>query len=141
LETWRARVHPPHHSRRALARAPAGRYSAHEVSRSSRGAPLAPHLRRVGSDFEVAPAVRAMVDFREHNLLSSCAGLPRMDLVLLRNVLIYFGPATRKAILARVRALLRPDGALLLGGGELPPEDSGFRTIHAGSAYYFRPLP
>ncbi len=43
-----------------------------------------------------------------------------MDLIFLRNVLIYFDEATREQILRRVYELLRPDGYLLLGSSETP---------------------
>ncbi len=41
-----------------------------------------------------------------------------MDLVFLRNVLIYFDVETKQRILAQVRRVLRPDGFLLLGNSE-----------------------
>jgi chemotaxis protein methyltransferase CheR len=41
-----------------------------------------------------------------------------MDIIFMRNVLIYFGVDMKKAVLAKVRLLLRPDGILLLGGSE-----------------------
>jgi chemotaxis protein methyltransferase CheR len=59
-----------------------------------------------------------MVDFREINLAQPWPAMPRMDLVLIRNVMIYFNVDTKKDILARLARLLRPDGYLLLGGAE-----------------------
>ena len=44
--------------------------------------------------------------------------MPSLDLVMLRNVLIYFDVETKKAILNRIRRLMRPDAYLLLGGAE-----------------------
>jgi chemotaxis protein methyltransferase CheR len=41
-----------------------------------------------------------------------------MDIVMIRNVLIYFGMETKKAILARARKVLKPDGYLFLGAAE-----------------------
>ena len=41
-----------------------------------------------------------------------------MDIVMIRNVLIYFGMDTKKEILAKVRRVLRPDGYFFLGGAE-----------------------
>ena len=50
-----------------------------------------------------------------------------MDLVLIRNVLIYFARDVRERILQRIHTLLRPGGYLLLGTSEsLPREVPGF---------------
>jgi chemotaxis protein methyltransferase CheR len=71
-----------------------------------------------GTDWQLQPALRSMVDFREINLAQPWPPFPRMDLVLLRNVMIYFDVDTKKAILGQIARLLRPDGYLLLGGAE-----------------------
>ena len=42
-----------------------------------------------------------MVDFQEINLAQAWPALPRMDLVLIRNVMIYFDVETKKAILGK----------------------------------------
>jgi chemotaxis protein methyltransferase CheR len=52
------------------------------------------------------------------NLLDPWQGVPPCDIAFLRNVLIYFDVPTRAAILAKLHTILRPDGALLLGGAE-----------------------
>lgn len=73
----------------------------------------------------VDPALRRMVRFGRLNLASDpypCAetGTSAMDLVLCRNVLIYFEPARVRAVLARLGAALAQDGWLLTGSAELP---------------------
>jgi chemotaxis protein methyltransferase CheR len=69
----------------------------------------------------VSAEARAGVALAHANLLSEAppAGAP-FDLVLCRNVLIYFDPPVAAAVLARLAAALRPDGALVLGPVELP---------------------
>ncbi|MEY2600080.1 MAG: hypothetical protein RLZZ142_2339, partial [Verrucomicrobiota bacterium] len=58
------------------------------------------------------------VDFREMNLAHPWPPIPQMDIILLRNVLIYFGNDTKKLILERATRVLRPDGYLILGASE-----------------------
>ena len=51
-----------------------------------------------------------MVDFQQSNLAGSWPTLPLMDIIFMRNVLIYFGIETKKQILNQVRRVLKPDG-------------------------------
>ncbi len=70
-----------------------------------------------GSLFRVASAVRAMVEFRRHNLMED--GYPKdVDVIFCRNVLIYFRPDSRAHILSGFHAALRPGGYLFLGHSE-----------------------
>ena len=76
-----------------------------------------------------------MVEFRELNLAAPWPALEPFDVVLLRNVLIYFDSETKKSILGRVRGLLRPDGYLFLGAAETAMNlDDGFERAQIGSA-------
>jgi len=59
-----------------------------------------------------------MVEFRELNLLESYGAIGSADIVMMRNVLIYFDVETKRQILAKVRRILAPDGFLFLGGAE-----------------------
>jgi chemotaxis protein methyltransferase CheR len=68
--------------------------------------------------WSVAAAVRAHVGFGAHNLLAAPARRDRYDLVLLRNVLIYFDEANQQSILSQVRKAMRPDARLVLGEQE-----------------------
>ena len=59
--------------------------------------------------------------------------VPPADIVMLRNVLIYFDVETRKAILGRIRRVLRRDGFLFLGCAETTLNlDVGFEVVQAG---------
>jgi chemotaxis protein methyltransferase CheR len=65
-----------------------------------------------------------------------------MDLILLRNVMIYFNVATKKTILTRLARLLRPDGYLLLGGAETTLNlcDS-YRRVEPIKAGFYQLIP
>ena len=59
-----------------------------------------------------------MCRFFHQNLAQEWSAIPPVDIVMLRNVLIYFDVETRRKVLRRVRRLLRPGGYLLLGSAE-----------------------
>lgn len=82
-----------------------------------------------GDGWRVIDAVRRLVEFRPGNLLESSPG-PAVDVVFLRNVLIYFDDPSKLTALGRVAARMRPGAWLFLGGSEaLPPEVGGFTPI------------
>jgi chemotaxis protein methyltransferase CheR len=64
--------------------------------------------------------------------------MPPCDVVFLRNVMLYFDVPTRAALVAKMRRVLRPDGALFLGGAEtMIGIDTGYdRLLGAGCSYY-----
>jgi chemotaxis protein methyltransferase CheR len=101
-----------------LNRARAGRFNQLEVNRGLPAAMLVRHFTREGAEWEVNADLRRRVDFRELNLISEWPWFPPLDIIFLRNVLIYFDVETKKAILGKIRRLLRPGGYLLLGGAE-----------------------
>jgi chemotaxis protein methyltransferase CheR len=101
----------------AIARAQTGRYAGRTIRA------LEPRLRerwfeRDGQQLVVRPALRRVVDFRRHNLVAEPPPQPPFDLVVCRNVLIYFDPATCERVLARLDQALAPEGTLLLGAAD-----------------------
>jgi chemotaxis protein methyltransferase CheR len=101
-----------------LARAKAGRFSQLEVNRGLPAPMLMKYFTRQEKDWEFRADLRKHIDFRELNLVKDWPWLPPLDVVFLRNVLIYFDIETKKSILGKVRRALRPGGYLLLGGAE-----------------------
>jgi len=80
-----------------------------------------------------------MVDFRDLNLIQSWPTMPLMDVVLMRNVLIYLDAETKKAILARVARQTAPDGYLILGGAETTTSlNESFESVLLGGGMCFR---
>src|SRR6516165_6169861 len=115
---WRISLLASDLSRQVLEKAREGRYNQIEVNRGLPAALMVKYFEQHGTDWQLKPAIRSMVDFQEINLAQAWPILPRMDLVLIRNVMIYFDVETKKAILGRLARVLRPDGYLLLGGAE-----------------------
>ena len=105
-------------SQEMVDRTKAGTYSQLEVGRGLPAPMLVKHFKRVGTKWQVADPLRAMVRAQRLNLAAPFPPLPLFDVVFLRNVLIYFDTATKRSILQRVRRVLSPDGYLFLGGAE-----------------------
>jgi chemotaxis protein methyltransferase CheR len=118
LGDWKVTLITSDISAEMLARAREGRYSQLEVNRGMPAALLVKYFQQHGTSWQLRDEVRRIVGFQEMNLARPWPFLPRMDLVLLRNVMIYFDIETKKTILRRVASLLRPDGYLLLGSAE-----------------------
>jgi chemotaxis protein methyltransferase CheR len=130
LSGWKVTLLASDLSREVLARARAGRYSQFEVNRGLPAALLVKYFQQHGATWQLNDEIRGMVDFQEINLARSWPPLPRMDLVILRNVMIYFNMETKKTILGQVARLLRPDGYLLLGGAETTFNlDNSYRRV------------
>jgi chemotaxis protein methyltransferase CheR len=139
---WRVDIHATDISDEMIARVRSGRYSQLEVNRGLPAANLVRHFRRVGAEWQVSEALRAMVTRQRLNLAGPFPSLPRFDVVFLRNVLIYFDAQTKQAILRRVRSVIRPDGYLVLGGAETTIGiDGGWERLTVGRATLLRPRP
>jgi len=105
-------------SQEVLDRAKSGRYSQLEVNRGLPAPLMVRHFTRVGAEWEINPDLRSKVNFRQHNLLSSPPVIGKVDVILLRNVLIYFDMPTKQAILNHMSRVIADDGILMLGAAE-----------------------
>ena len=102
----------------ALNRARAGRYTQFEIQR---GLPIRRMMQwfdSVDGDWVANPGLTRMVVFRKMNLVVDPLPIGRFDVILCRNVLLYFPLEVRRAVLGRLAQVLRPDGVLVLGAGE-----------------------
>jgi len=115
---WKIGITATDLSTEVLSRARAGRYSQLEVNRGLPAPLLVKYFQRLGTEWQLKEEVRRLVEFRQLNLIDAAWGILPADIVFLRNVLIYFDVPTKKAILKKVRQILRPDGYLFLGGAE-----------------------
>jgi chemotaxis protein methyltransferase CheR len=102
----------------AVAQAKAGRFS----ERAIRLVPEAYKGRFFSRDananvWQACPVLTKMVAFQQHNLLDPLRQRP-FDLVFLKNVLIYFAPASKQRVVENVRSLIEPGGLLVAGPAE-----------------------
>ena len=140
LLNWKLSLLGTDISETILERARAGTYSQLEVNRGLPAPMLAKYFHPLGKDWELKKLVRHMAVFRWVNLASTWLPLGRMDIVFLRNVLIYFPLAVRRQILARMREMIRPDGCLFLGAAETTLNlDDSYNRISFQKAFYYQP--
>lgn len=123
-----------------IARCKAGRYNQIEINRGLPATLLVKHFSKQGLEWEISPRLRSMIDFRELNLTLPFTTLPTLDIVFMRNVLIYFDAPTKQRILANTRRLLRPDGCLFLGSAETTMGlDDAFERVPIEKSGIYRP--
>ncbi len=118
LRGWRVKFTATDLSAAVLAKARSGKFTQLEVNRGLPAPLLVKYFTKVGTDWQVNDDVRGMIDFRELNLIEPWPPLDRPDIVLMRNVLIYFDVPTKREILKRVRGIMSPLGYLMLGSAE-----------------------
>lgn len=139
LASWNLRLTATDLSTEMLERSRAGRYSQLEVERGLPSGYLGKYFDRIGADWQIRNDLRRMIEFHQMNLAGPWIQLPPVDLVLLRNVLIYFDVETKRQILAKVKKALRPGGFLMLGTAETTMNlDDGFDLVRSDGTSYYR---
>jgi chemotaxis protein methyltransferase CheR len=135
LATWNVQIIATDINATVLERARSGVFRQLEVNRGLPASMLVRHFEKEGADWRIKEPLRKMISFQELNLLDRWPLFAQQDIVFMRNVLIYFDLATKKAILARVRDNLRGDGFLFLGGAETTINiDSQLQSMRSTSA-------
>ncbi|MFN7941863.1 MAG: CheR family methyltransferase [Thermoanaerobaculia bacterium] len=124
----------------ALAQAERGLYGERALAQVPE-ALRAAHFTRRGSLWELSARIRERIVYRRLNLAKPPFRLPEAvyDLVLLRNVLIYFRHELQRAVVAAVASHLAPDGTLFLGASEtLWRLHEELETIDLGDCFAYR---
>ena len=118
LAGWRVEIVGTDISPSVVARAKEAVYSTFEVQRGLPIQLLVKHFDQVGEQWRIKPEIRRMADFRLFNLLGDLAPLGQFDIILCRNVLIYFDLPLKARVLDGMHQRLARDGGLILGGAE-----------------------
>jgi len=118
IDQWKLTFIATDISSEMVARCRGGKYSQIEINRGLPATMLVKYFDKQHLEWQAKESLRRMIDFREMNLLQTWPAMPPMDIVFLRNVLIYFDQPTKQEILRKMRGLLKPDGVLFLGCAE-----------------------
>lgn len=141
LHGWQVQVTGTDLNHQVLEKARSGLYQQLEVNRGLPAKYLVKYFERRGTTWQVKDELRRMVEFTPFDLRQSMRNRGPYDLILCRNVLIYFDVETKKKILTEMRHALVPKGLLILGSAEttLNLDNSFVRKSAAGAGYYEAP--
>lgn len=118
-QDWRIDILGTDVSRSAIEQARGGVYSQFEVQR---GLPVVQMMRwfteEPGKQWRIASQIRDSVRFQVHSLREQPPHPGRFDIILCRNVLLYFGDEIRKSVFAKLASVAADEGCLMLGAAE-----------------------
>lgn len=139
LGSWSVQLIASDFSSKVLARARNGCYNNLEIKRGLPKTLRDKYFQKLDSEWQIQEQIRQMVEFRQINIVQSWSSLPEIDIIFLRNILIYFDVATKKALLKKVRQQLKPDGYLFLGSGETTINlDNSFERVQFDKSICYR---
>ena len=139
LRNWNVSILGTDISDFALNKARSGIYSKMEVERGLSTKQIFDHfVKQKDNTYVLNDTIKSKVSFQPLNLNSNWMGMPKFDLILMRNVLIYFNQDTKMSILKKVYPLLSEnEGCLMLGASESILENNPFRQINLPKVSYF----
>lgn len=123
----------------ALATAKTGAYQRREIERGLTASQIHKYFELCGDRWVARPMLRKLVEFRRVNLIQPFSSLGTFEMILCRNVLIYFDEATRRKLCDQFHAMLPEGGWLLLGSAEnLYGVSDRFLSVRIGKTLVYR---
>lgn len=117
-----------------LAKAKVGKYPENTISNIPKRF-LQRHFSEQDGQFIIEEQIKSLIQFRQQNLLTDRFE-PNCDLILCRNVFIYFTVATQDALITRFTQSLKPDGYFIIGCSEMITDPSRFKLKKLKPAIY-----
>ena len=114
----------------AIAQASYGWYNKFEIARGLDPRRLTRFFNPERDGWRIKDEIRFMAQFKKMNLMKPFIGLGKFDIILCRNVMIYFTPEDRKKIYASIARVLEPDGYLIIGSTESLINECDLFTPH-----------
>jgi chemotaxis protein methyltransferase CheR len=129
-------------SSEALSKAMAGEYTEMEIKRGLSPEQVEKYFAKEGNRWVIKSAIRIMVDFRQVNLIKPFTMLGGFDVILCRNVLIYFDSVVKTRMIQHFYHMLSEGGFLILGVTEnlhaLPERGGQFEPVRYGKTLFYR---
>lgn len=135
LRAWDVSILATDISDEMLTRCRKGIFSKLEVNRGLPAPLLIKYFEQDGAEWRLKDEIRSMIEFRQVNLIAPFPLMLRMDIVFIRNVLIYFDVKTKKEILEKIRRNMDPEAYMFLGGAETTLNiDAEFHRLRLGKS-------
>lgn len=116
---WNVYIFATDVKQEAIDKAEKGIYNPIEINRGLDAHYREKYCAEVEGGWLMKPEVANMINFYRCNLLDDIQTLPPLDFIFLRNVLIYFDMSSKINVLLKIYNLLKPDGYLVMGSGEV----------------------
>ncbi|WP_324828374.1 CheR family methyltransferase [Qipengyuania zhejiangensis] len=124
-------------SGKAIATAKTGCYTQFEIQRGISVAQMLNFFSETPRGWQASDRICAMTRFQQHSILDFPPSPGRFDLVLCRNVLLYFDPSVRRSAFDRLAGATATDGWLMMGAGEsVIGQTERFGPTEWGSSIY-----
>lgn len=141
LKNWHVKIIATDISQEILKQAREGVYNRIEVNRGLPVQLLVKYFEQDGIGWKISDKIRRHVEFQTCNLSDPKLTIPEVDIVFLRNVLIYFNDTTRQQILTRIAHSITDNGYLFLGSSEtLINLSTPFKLVQIAGGNCFQPL-
>ncbi len=127
-------------SGKAISAAQSGHYSQFEVQRGLSVSQMLRHFREEDGGWKIDEKTVANVSYRQHNILTEPPANTHFDLILCRNVLLYFDAGTRARAFDRLHRAVAADGFLMLGAGETVVGQTNVFSHAPGLASLYQPV-
>lgn len=136
LDDWNVRVLASDLNPKIVRKAEQGSYTSLEINRGLPIQLLVKYFTQNRDYYHISSEIKKRVSFFEQNLIASWPSTP-VDILFMRNVLIYFDTETKRRIFESIKAVLAPDGYLFLGVAETPYRISeGFKKVGGATNVY-----
>ena len=140
LAAWNIRILATDISEQALEKAGSGIYNQTEMQRGLTETQIQRHFKKLHNGYyEINADLRSMVQFKQMNLVQEWPLMPKFDLILIRNVLIYFNQNTKAKIVKRIYSqLLDSSSYLILGSSESILFDQTYQIVQLDRVSYYQ---
>jgi len=138
LSDWSVKILASDLNPNVVQKARKGVYSSLEVNRGLPATMLVQFFTQQGDLFSINEDLKRWITFFDQNLISSW-NIPQVDILFMRNVLIYFDTDTKRQLFEKIKGVLAPDGYLFLGTAESPYRIvEGFSKVEGAANVYRR---